>query len=451
MMLMAKYAVPAMRDNEPEAGVRGSIVNLGSVAGLRGGTPSLLYPTSKGAVVNMTRAMAAHHAKDGVRVNCVCPGMLYTPMVYDAEGGMSAEVREARRRRSLLQTEGNAWDCAGPVRFLAGGEARWITGTVLTVDAGATCALAVSMPDVMMQNTSGPNIAAHAVSRSRGKRPGESLYRVKLRERRIANGQARSSDESESDEEHEPGWFDHRAFWYILFHRKVVHRSDGVVVKSGKRLAVGEAEAMRVARKAGIPVPLVYQAKTFPDGKSEIHMDYVQGESLDKLWPTMSVEEKKDVCRELREILEQMRSIAPPCELIGACDGTEIRDTRVLNTYHHPPCCDEETFNGFLLSSLFKITPEAVREALALHLRTDHRIVLSHCDLAPRNILVQDGKITGLVDWEDGGWYPEYWDYVKFFQRPATTDWKQYAKDIFPKLYHDELVAYTAISRWQDS
>ncbi|KAF5124096.1 hypothetical protein E5D57_012019 [Metarhizium anisopliae] len=236
-----------------------------------------------------------------------------------------------------------------------------------------------------------------------------------------------------------------------LFHRKVVHRSDGVVVKSEKRLAVGEAEALRVARKAGIPVPLVHQAKTFPDGKGEIHMDYVQGESLDKLWPTMSVEEKKDVCRQLREILEQMRSIAPPCELIGACDGTEIRDTRVLNTYHHPPCRDEEMFNGFLLSSLFKITPEAVREALSLHLRTDHRIVLSHCDLAPRNILVQDGKITGLVDWEDGGWYPEYWDYVKFFQRPATMDWKQYAKDIFPKLYHDELVAYTAISRWQDS
>jgi len=50
-------------------------VNLGSVAGLRGGTPNLLYPTTKGAVVNMTRAMAAHHGKDGIRVNCVCPGM----------------------------------------------------------------------------------------------------------------------------------------------------------------------------------------------------------------------------------------------------------------------------------------------------------------------------------------------------------------------------------------
>jgi NAD(P)-dependent dehydrogenase (short-subunit alcohol dehydrogenase family) len=76
MMLMAKYAVAAMLKNEPApaGGMRGSIVNLGSVAGLQGGTPSLLYPTSKGAVVNMTRAMAAHHGKDGIRVNCVCPG-----------------------------------------------------------------------------------------------------------------------------------------------------------------------------------------------------------------------------------------------------------------------------------------------------------------------------------------------------------------------------------------
>lgn len=78
MVLMAKYAIPAMRRNDVDvdAGeMRGVIINMGSVAGLRGGTPHLLYPTSKGAVVNMTRAMAAHHAKDGIRVNCVCPGV----------------------------------------------------------------------------------------------------------------------------------------------------------------------------------------------------------------------------------------------------------------------------------------------------------------------------------------------------------------------------------------
>ena len=75
MMLMTKYAVPAMEMNEvhPIAG-RGSIVNIASVAGLMGGAPMLLYPTSKGAVVNMTRAMAVHHAPSHIRVNCVCPG-----------------------------------------------------------------------------------------------------------------------------------------------------------------------------------------------------------------------------------------------------------------------------------------------------------------------------------------------------------------------------------------
>lgn len=82
MVRMAKYAVPVMRRNEPteeDRGNRGSIVNMGSVAGLKGGTPHLLYPTAKGAVVNMTRAMAAQHAADGIRVNCVCPGVCHLP------------------------------------------------------------------------------------------------------------------------------------------------------------------------------------------------------------------------------------------------------------------------------------------------------------------------------------------------------------------------------------
>lgn len=75
MANMVKVVVPEMRKNSEGLGrIRGSIVNMGSVAGLVGGTPHLLYPTSKGAVLNMTRAMASHHARDGIRVNCVCPG-----------------------------------------------------------------------------------------------------------------------------------------------------------------------------------------------------------------------------------------------------------------------------------------------------------------------------------------------------------------------------------------
>ncbi|HVB67774.1 MAG TPA: SDR family oxidoreductase [Acetobacteraceae bacterium] len=134
MMLMAKYAIPEMI----RGGRGGAIVNLASYAGLFGGHPNLLYPTSKGAVVNMTRAMAAHHAGDGIRVNAVAPGMVYTPMVY--AGGMSEDVRSARRDRSLLKVEGTGWDVGNGVLYLVNDEARWVTGIVLPVDAGASAA-----------------------------------------------------------------------------------------------------------------------------------------------------------------------------------------------------------------------------------------------------------------------------------------------------------------------
>lgn len=134
MMLMSKYAIPEMR----KVG-GGAIVNIASVAGLIGGHPSLLYPTSKGAVVNMTRAMAAQHGAEGIRVNCVAPGMVYTPMV--SSRGMTPEMRELRRMRSVLQTEGTGWDVGNAVLYLASDEARWVTGIILPVDAGATAGL----------------------------------------------------------------------------------------------------------------------------------------------------------------------------------------------------------------------------------------------------------------------------------------------------------------------
>lgn len=144
MVSMCKYAIPVMAANDGARGYRGSIINMASVAGLKGGTPHLLYPTSKGAVVNMTRAMAHQHAEQGIRVNCVCPGMVYTPMMYGP--GMSEEAREARRNRSLLKTEGSGWDVAAAVRWLASEESRWVTGLILPIDAGVTAAVGTDVP-----------------------------------------------------------------------------------------------------------------------------------------------------------------------------------------------------------------------------------------------------------------------------------------------------------------
>ena len=132
MMLTSKNAIPAMI---PTGG--GAIINISSISALR---PRGLtaYSTSKGAVIALTRAMAIDHAAHGIRVNCIAPGPVYTPMVY--AGGMSDDLRQRRRQASPLGIEGTGWDIGYAALFLASDEARYITGVVLPVDGGVTVA-----------------------------------------------------------------------------------------------------------------------------------------------------------------------------------------------------------------------------------------------------------------------------------------------------------------------
>lgn len=133
MVSMTKHAVPFLA-----AGDGGSIVNISSIGGQLACQNLLLYSTSKGAILNMTRAMAVDHGEQGIRVNCICPGMVETPL------GMrdpSPEMMSRRRNASMLKTPGTGWDVAYAALFLASDEARWITAQILTVDAGSTAYL----------------------------------------------------------------------------------------------------------------------------------------------------------------------------------------------------------------------------------------------------------------------------------------------------------------------
>ena len=131
MFLTSKHAIPAMIKT---AG-GGAIVNVSSISALR---PRGLttYTVSKGAVIALTQAMAVDHGKDNIRVNCVAPGPVYTPMVYDR--GMTEQARDTRRRASVLAIEGTGWDIGHAVRFLLSNQARYITGHTLVVDGGTT-------------------------------------------------------------------------------------------------------------------------------------------------------------------------------------------------------------------------------------------------------------------------------------------------------------------------
>jgi NAD(P)-dependent dehydrogenase (short-subunit alcohol dehydrogenase family) len=127
IVLMGRIAIPRM-----VAAGGGAITNISSVAALRPRGMDA-YSTSKGAIIALTKAMALSHARDHVRVNCIVPGPVYTPMVA---GGMTEKTREGRRLSTPLQTEGTAWDVAWAAVYLASDEARWVTGIALPVDGG---------------------------------------------------------------------------------------------------------------------------------------------------------------------------------------------------------------------------------------------------------------------------------------------------------------------------
>lgn len=140
MYLTARHAIPEMIRT---AG-GGAIVNIASISAIR---PRGLtaYSASKGAVISLTRAMAVDHGRSGIRVNCVAPGPVYTPMV--SVGGMSDEARERRKHASVLDIEGTGWDIGHAVRFLLSNHARYITGQTLVVDGGLTLLAPARQPD----------------------------------------------------------------------------------------------------------------------------------------------------------------------------------------------------------------------------------------------------------------------------------------------------------------
>lgn len=116
----------------------GSIINIGSGWSFKGGPHAASYCAAKGGVLNLTRAMAIDHGKHNIRVNCVCPGDVDTPMLHSecAQLGQGKEafMREAANRP--LARLGTPDDVANAVLFLAGPMSSWITGAALVVDGG---------------------------------------------------------------------------------------------------------------------------------------------------------------------------------------------------------------------------------------------------------------------------------------------------------------------------
>lgn len=133
---MSRAAIPEMRKLGG-----GSIINLGSTVGSVGARGLTAYCASKGAVINMTRAMALDHAAENIRVNTVSPGAVDTPMLVDGQGGIEAEnIREANRKSIPQGWLPKPTEIANAIAFLASDLSKHITGTDIPIDGGYTAA-----------------------------------------------------------------------------------------------------------------------------------------------------------------------------------------------------------------------------------------------------------------------------------------------------------------------
>ena len=179
---------------------------------------------------------------------------------------------------------------------------------------------------------------------------------------------------------------------------------------------------MQVARAAGFPVPRVICYGEHPDTPHaliSIIMTRMPGSELGQVYKSLRPEEKDTIMSELKLYIDVMRSWHNPWGRNRICSvsGTAIRSIRVPR-HTMGPFENEQEFSDFLIgatsnegsmsASKFEETIARVKEAHAI----PHKIVFTHGDLMHHNILVHNGHLSAILDWEAAGWLPDYWEFT---------------------------------------
>ncbi len=133
-----KYAVPEMKKSGG-----GSIISTASVAGLRGGAGPHSYSAAKAAVINLTRSVALEVGEHKIRVNCICPGGISTPLLHNFIPGGKATTEMLLSQIQSIKRPGHPDDIANMALFLASDESEWVTGTAMVIDGGLTAGVSV--------------------------------------------------------------------------------------------------------------------------------------------------------------------------------------------------------------------------------------------------------------------------------------------------------------------
>ncbi|KAE9400988.1 kinase-like protein [Gymnopus androsaceus JB14] len=225
-----------------------------------------------------------------------------------------------------------------------------------------------------------------------------------------------------------------------------------------------EAEATQyISERTNLPIPRVYDLFTRREGKQEtsyLIMSYMPGIMLQRHWRQLTFAQHESVMRQVKDMISVLRSLPQPepGKWIGTVSRGPFNDRLVGRNYLYGPFQTEEQFNDFRMEYFnqtpWSDIPEVVAQVADIRRRmpVDSNIVFTHGDINQRNLLIdvkgdrpEDVQITALIDWEQAGWRPAYWEKLKIrYQSGVGPQWKRWREMI--EAYHQDLRRETEIA-----
>ncbi|KAL2757325.1 hypothetical protein ACRALDRAFT_1060724 [Sodiomyces alcalophilus JCM 7366] len=198
-----------------------------------------------------------------------------------------------------------------------------------------------------------------------------------------------------------------------------------------------EARALRFIKEhTTIPVPELISSDW-----DRVTMQYIEGQTLRQAWPVLTPDQRSDILAQLSGYLAQLRALGGIH--LGRLNGQGVIVPGIL-TRSGGPFGTMIEFHDWLVQPPKMLQTESIYwHQITTQLSNDHPIVFTHGDIAARNIIVRDGRIVALLDWEFAGWYPEYWEYVFTLRGLDNMDWEtlgRYVTSLFAKRYDLEYI-----------
>ncbi len=213
----------------------------------------------------------------------------------------------------------------------------------------------------------------------------------------------------------------------------MICHDNNLVCKYGSRVRYSEEVAIRLVKQhTNVPVPIVILSNYEPQ-KGNIGMSFVPGSTLQSIWDGLDECNKERVCLEIWTMITQWQQIPRPPRLahLYQClaDGSPATTDPLLQDLEDPPrtFCTDEAVRVRIHQRYLHYYGERYADKLLSMLPQSKVPLFTHGNVAPRNILVdEDCRITGIVDWELAGWYPEYWEYANIMKPSRDKDWQSW-------------------------